>query len=177
MKRTPLNRHTPLRVGKALTRSAPICTQRTSAGLPRSKPLSTSTGLKRGAGLRTKRKPGMTEEESARCVQMKAIGCIACIKNRDLGWRVAPVNKGNPLEIHHLLSGGRRRGHADTVCLCRFHHQGDWLPLLEGGYKAQSEMFGPSFGNEPRRFRTCYGVEDALLEFQRQLLAQRGHAS
>lgn len=175
MKRTPLSRRTPLRTGARLARSAPVGNQRSSAPLQRTSPMSPLSGLKRTKGLRTNRKPPMTEAESRRCDQMKAIGCTACLQNSRMGWRRAPVHLGNPLEIHHLLSGGRRRGHADTVCLCRYHHQGDWLPLREGGYKVQSEQFGPSFGRQPGSFRTCYGAEDALLALQDQLLIAHGH--
>jgi hypothetical protein len=43
------------------------------------------------------------------------IGCIVCLFARA---------QARPSEPHHLLSGGRRRGHLDTICLCDpGHHQ------------------------------------------------------
>lgn len=42
------------------------------------------------------------------------IGCIVCIL---LGWGATPG------EVHHMLSGGRKMGHAWTLCLCPSHHR------------------------------------------------------
>lgn len=92
--------------------------------------------------------------------------------NVALGFRQAPTDAlNNPLEIHHLLSGGRRRGHSETVCLCRWHHQGDKTLGDNVSLARQALIFGPSLAKEPRRFRELYGQDDELLTRQNQLVA------
>lgn len=152
MKQTPLKRHTPLRTYSKLKAK--------------------KQGLRRVAHST---KPP-TEEESARFAAMRAIGCLACRFNGMhglfvLGRRHTPF--AGKLEIHHILSGGRRIGHEATICLCQYHHQGKWLPSIEVGYTVQSRTFGPSLEREPNRFREVYGAELALLKLQNELLAVR----
>lgn len=140
----------------------------------------TWTGLKRYTAIRTK-KPGLrrvahstqppTPAEEARFAAMRVIGCLACRMNRQRGIATASF-KLRELEIHHLLSGGRRIGHHATICLCHYHHQGKRLPFLDTGYKAQAQVFGPSMEREPARFRAMYGSQDQLLEQQNALLAR-----
>ena len=96
---------------------------------------------------------------------MRAIGCIACIKNQTPMWRV-PME----IEIHHLLSGGRRLGHDFTVALCHWHHQAKRFPSTTSGYAAQAIHYGPSLEREPRRFHEMYGTDDELLARQNKLL-------
>lgn len=137
-----------------------------------------AAGLKRYTAIRTK-KPGLrrrahsteppTQLHLARFAAMRAIGCLACRMNALRGLATASF-RPKDLEIHHLLSGGRRIGHHATICLCHFHHQGKRLPFLEYGYKAQAEVYGPSLEREPARFRAMYGSQDDLLQQQNQLL-------
>ena len=104
------------------------------------------TPLKRKTRLLA-RKPGLrrtahstkppTKAEQERFQAMRRIGCIACFIGRQIGIASAQLAHRN-LEIHHLLSGGRRIGHEATVCLCHYHHQGKRLPFVEYGYMAQS---------------------------------------
>ena len=127
------------------------------------------------------RKPGMRRaahstrppraEDVARFMAMKSIGCVACWLNRLQGRASASPGHHN-LEIHHLLSGGRRIGHHATVCLCHFHHQGKRLPFVQYGYRAQAEIYGPSLEREPRRFREVYGSDEVLLAFQNKLIEE-----
>lgn len=138
------------------------------------------TGMKRFTALRAK-KPGLkrvahstqppTPEETMRFETMRIIGCLACRMNRQRGIATASFRL-RELEIHHLLSGGRRIGHHATICLCHYHHQGKRLPFIDHGYKAQAELFGPSLEREPARFRAMYGSEPQLLEQQNALLAR-----
>ena len=139
----------------------------------RVKPLrTTKNGLRRSAHST---KPP-TAAEKARFIAMRALGCIACRINRESGRASAALTRRN-LEIHHLLSGGRRIGHEATVCLCHFHHQGKRLPYVQYGYSAQAEVFGPSLAREPRRFHEMYGTDAELLDRQNRLLAARARNS
>jgi hypothetical protein len=82
-----------------------------------------------------------------------------------------PVPYRGACEAHHLLSGGRRRGHLFTVGLCRWHHQA--VPPREGMSEASAmAMYGPSVATGSKPFHLMYGSDDKLLEFQNALLAQ-----
>lgn len=90
-------------------------------------------------------------------------GCVCCRK-RGLGY-VQP-------EIHHLLSGGKRRGHDDSIGLCQWHHRG----VTPQGM-ARMDMhahYGPSlyYGSKP--FHAEFGSDDELLTYQNALLHQHG---
>jgi hypothetical protein len=111
-----------------------------------------------------------TVAELARFAAMRQIGCLACLKNREIG-RASATLVQRRLEIHHLLSGGRRIGHEATICLCHFHHQGKFLPYVDYSYTAQAAAFGPSLEREPRHFHELYGTDDELLARQNALLA------
>jgi len=146
--------------------------KRSAALAPAAYPFrSNAPGLKATKPLRSKPQPKANEDQLARWERMRAIGCIACLQNVRFGLAPAPLNFDNRLEIQHHLSGRRRRGHDDTVCLCTLHHQGNRLPDPSMGYKAHARLYGPSFGKEPSRFREMYGNEDAQLAYQERLLA------
>jgi len=86
----------------------------------------------------------MTKAERRRFEILKTqIGCIAC---------------GNPVicNAHHLLSGGRRRGHMETIPLCQPCHVGDEL----------------SIHRTKRKFCEIYGTDDELLERTNALIGQ-----
>ena len=108
--------------------------------------------------------------DELRFARMRKIGCLACRMNRLRGIATATFRKSD-IEIHHILSGGRRIGHESTICLCHYHHQGKRLPFRNEGYKAQAQIFGPSLERDPRWFRAMYGNELDLLEQQNALLA------
>ncbi|MGC1550820.1 MAG: Ref family recombination enhancement nuclease [Rhodanobacter sp.] len=92
---------------------------------------------------------------------------MACKLNQSPMWRC----KMN-IEIHHLLSGGRRIGHDASIALCHWHHQAKRFPSTTSGYTDQAKHYGPSLEREPRRFHEVYGTDDELLDFQEALLAQ-----
>jgi len=183
MQRTPLQRRTPLAAGtsqlrsnKGLVTRAPLkatsTLKRTSSlkqGASFAKP---NDGLDRGVGLaRTGRlvakpRPKANAAQVTRWDRMREIGCIACRMNARYGFTTTPLNLNNKLEMQHLLSGGRRRGHDYTVCLCEFHHQGKRLPHPEMGYRQHAVLYGPSFGRELTRFRQLYGREDEQLVYR-----------
>jgi len=84
-------------------------------------------------------------------------GCVACLL------RGHPRQPG---EIHHLLSGGRRRGHEFSVCLCPGHHRA----VCDLPYKEWKEIHGPSLAKEPRKFKEEFGDDEFLLEIQENIV-------
>lgn len=102
-----------------------------------------------------------TKAESAWIVAVKEGPCLAC-------YTLAKVCPGS--DAHHLLSGGRRRGHMATIGLCAWHHRGvpDW------GCTASEmrESYGPSLMDGSKLFRDAYGTDDELLALQKRLLGE-----
>lgn len=91
---------------------------------------------------------------------MIELGCIACqIRGIEPLW--AP-------EIHHLIDGGKRRGHSESIVLCSYHHRG----VLPTGIspKDSNQMFGPSLSENGKLFHKIFGDDDAMLLFQNKLL-------
>ena len=153
-----MKRSGPLKRGKLMLRIIPLH--------------KTKNGLRRVAHST---KPP-TAGDQLRFEAMRKIGCIACLKNQEVG-RASATLVLRRLEIHHLLSGGRRIGHEATICLCHFHHQAKFLPYVEYGYRAQAQAFGPSLEREPRRFHEVYGADQELLALQNQLLAAQARCA
>jgi hypothetical protein len=101
----------------------------------------------------------MTAFEARRVEHMKAFGCMAC--------RVLNVRNCEYLELHHLLSGGKRMGHRFSLFLCVGHHQGQWsarqLELLD-----KSQLVSIASGR--KAFAHVYGTEWELWQrIQQQL--------
>jgi hypothetical protein len=98
-----------------------------------------------------KTKPA-TKAEKARMDRISQMRCVAC-------WMTGLCC--GKTEVHHLTSGGRRRGHMDSVPLGQWHHRG--IPL-EGYTSNQMRLhFGPSLRLESKAFRATYGTDDELL--------------
>lgn len=161
MKRTPLLRKTPLVARKGFATMSVI---REAAKAAKA----TKATVIRPALRRGKATPP-TAAERRRWAEARARGCVACHVNEAEQGRVR-ASYALDLEIHHLLSGGRRRGHSATVCLCHFHHQGKRLVYTDVGYRDHATIYGPSFGHEPRRFREVYGTDDQLLDRQNAMI-------
>jgi hypothetical protein len=137
------------------------------------KPWGRATTLKASSKRlkQTRSTPKPTAAQVERWDRMRTIGCIACLLNEidhDLARvpRSAMVPNAGNQEIHHLTSGGRRLGHDHTICLCRYHHEGDHLPQYNVGYKATVPVFGPSFGHGRKPFAALYGTDVQLLDYQ-----------
>lgn len=78
-------------------------------------------------------------------------GCIVC-RNQGRGYV--------PCAVHHILSGGRRKGHMHTIGLCDpGHHQ--------GAPKGSGEL---SRHPDKARFEAAYGTEEELLDQTRKIL-------
>lgn len=100
-----------------------------------------------------------TRAESARMSAIKDGPCVCC---EQIGMpSYCP-------EIHHLLSGNKRRGHRFTVGLCAWHHRS----VLADGYTKSSmtAIYGPSLADGSKPFREKFGSDDELLAIQDQLL-------
>lgn len=104
--------------------------------------------------------PTKAQERRFQLIKLES-GCICC-RLRGLGY--------TPPEIHHLIDGGRRRGHDETIGLCQWHHQGyapdGWTP------RTYRELAGPSLKDGTCTFREAYGTDDELLAAQNRLLQQ-----
>lgn len=91
-----------------------------------------------------------TAEESRWMDAVARLGCIACRLDG---------RRGVPCAIHHLLSGGQRRGHLFTIGLC------------DPGHHQNGAQFGVVSRHPWRvRFEKAYGSEDELLQLTREIL-------
>lgn len=109
-----------------------------------------------------------TKAQKLRFQSIHLVGCIACLQQKPK----VPDRFMLETEVHHLTVGGlhgqKRRGHDETIGLCRWHHRGE-----NGHWITQPEsMYGPSYARTPRRFRDTYGRDDVLLAYQNQLIQQ-----
>jgi len=92
-----------------------------------------------------------TKADLARFDALQKLGCIAC-RQRGVYSQV---------HVHHMLSGGRRRGHQATVGLCPWHHEGyppDGITNAEA-----NRYYGPSLARAPKSFRAEFGDDETLL--------------
>ena len=66
-------------------------------------------------------------------------------------------------EVHHIVDGGRRKGHDFTYGVSPWFHRG------HGEGKSNASMTnqcGPSMAVNPREYRLAFGSEDILLATQ-----------
>jgi Recombination enhancement, RecA-dependent nuclease len=98
-----------------------------------------------------------TASEVERFEKLQILGCICC--------RQLKVN-GRSGEVHHLLSGNKRRGHEYTILLCAYHHRSvTSLP------KAKAiEEYGPSLADGSKPFHARFGDDQFLLDKTNELL-------
>ncbi len=100
-----------------------------------------------------------TAADLARVVDVKEGRCVAC-------WKDGRVTLG--CDAHHLLRGGMRIGHADTVALCAWHHRS--IPFDGYSQRDMAAMYGPSLAHGAKPFRERYGTDDELLALQERML-------
>lgn len=100
-----------------------------------------------------------TKAEKARFDKLSRILCVACW---DTGLCCGKT------ECHHLLSGGRRRGHLFTVPLGKWHHQG--IPLAGSDTTTMTKLYGPSLRLQSKAFHEAYGTDNELLAKVNDLL-------
>lgn len=101
-----------------------------------------------------------TKAERARFDRVVELGCLLCRRQ----------GRFRPAEIHHLLDGGVRRGHAYTIPLCEFHHRG--TPLPGENVAMTTLILGPSLALGSQIFRAFWGNDDALLAETDRLLLE-----
>lgn len=109
--------------------------------------------MKHSTGNRNKAEQARFDAMKDQCI------CMAC---RQRGLSTAYI------EIHHLLSGNKRRGHMFTISLCQWHHRG-----VTDGLDASSMeiLFGPSLAKGSKPFHFWFGTDEELLATQNRLLA------
>ena len=90
-------------------------------------------------------------------------GCVCC--------RLSNATYVQP-EIHHLLSGGRRRGHDLTIGLCGWHHRGVASQDTTSAWLRQ--YAGPSLAHGSKPFHAHFGSDEVLLAEQERLLCRVG---
>lgn len=133
-------------------------------------PLARKTPLKPGTKrMRSGRSTGTpTKAQSTRFDRLKRSGCMACLINDR---RLQPRCDGEGSDAHHLLSGGRRRGHDATIALCPYHHRNVRPDDCPNDAHAL-HRYGPSYETDRRLFRETYGTDDELLAMQNELLGE-----
>ena len=94
----------------------------------------------------------MTKAEAKFQQDLRTMGCIVC--RLFLGVR-------SPANIHHILSGSRRKGEMFALPLCRYHHQ--------GGCNNPTYVSRHPF---KKAFEARYGSELVLLEKCKELIAK-----
>ena len=121
--------------------------------------------MKRG---RSTGKP--TREEEARIVAVKEGPCVACLiwqKHPDCPAGFTPWIG---VDYHHLLSGGRRRGHMFGVGLCPYHHRN--VPDFGCTHEEMRKHYGPSLAEGSKPFHATFGSDADLLAKQSELLGE-----
>ena len=107
-----------------------------------------------------------TKAEAARMDAIKDGPCVCCYQLKLASY--CP-------EVHHLLSGNKRRGHLFTVGLCAWHHRGITVDGHTRG--TMTALYGPSLALGSKPFHAHFGSDDELLEYQNYLLAERRKAA
>jgi hypothetical protein len=94
-----------------------------------------------------------TKTEQERWILFREIGCIVCRRYYHIV---------EPADVHHLLSGGKRRGHHATIPLCPYHHRG--IPIDGMSNDRMRARLGPSLALQSKAFHAKFGSDDYLLE-------------
>lgn len=106
-----------------------------------------------------------TRAESERMERLKELPCVACA-----GTAFGRLLPCGPTEVHHLISGNKRRGHQFTIPLGSWHHRGSAQRDRLG-----AEMtYGPSLALSSKRFHAVFGSDDELLAATNKMLEGRG---
>lgn len=136
--------------------------------MKRSAPPQRKTPLRPGGKrLRQGRSTGSpTKAQRKRLQDVTHRECLACTLNR--GWSLETAYREG-CDAHHLLSGGRRRGHSETVGLCPWHHRGVRPSECPSDAVAR-DLYGPSMALESKTFHATYGSDDDLLAMQNRML-------
>lgn len=127
--------------------------------------------MKRGPSTTTP-----TKAEAAYIEAVKSGPCVCCVlwAMKKNGWplelAVDCANVG--VDFHHLLAGGRRRGHEHGVGLCEWHHRGVSVELI--ALAIMRKLHGPALSEGSRPFHLAFGSDDDLVAVQKQILDLNG---
>ena len=106
----------------------------------------------------------MTKADKRRFLAISEIGCLACRyqfadRNADFSYTT---------DVHHILNGGKRQSHQETIGLCPWHHRG----IIEGDFpeQAMTDTLGPSLAHGRKAFEDHFGTQDELLTRQNELI-------
>ena len=111
----------------------------------------------------------MKKADRERIERIKNGPCMACLTWARNG-QMPGILVQHGCDAHHLLSGGRRRGHDATIALCPWHHRAvatehQPAPMLRG-------ILGPSLMDGSKVFREAYGTDEELLRLQSEWIAE-----
>jgi hypothetical protein len=90
--------------------------------------------------------------------------CVACLQL----WAGCEWGGCGPIEVHHLISGNKRRGHLFTIPLGAYHHRG--VRPMNFTQAGTVLTFGPSLALNSKIFRERFGSDDELLARTNKLL-------
>lgn len=102
-----------------------------------------------------------TKAEQDRIDKFRWIGCV--VSHVFLGIRDVPY------DVHHLVEGGKRMGHAFTIPLHPWFHRGvppEGMDVIE-----TTAFYGPSLALNPKQFRERFGTDRELLDVTNALIA------
>lgn len=101
-----------------------------------------------------------TKAEQERIDKFRWIGCVVSHVFLNL--------KEVPYDVHHLVEGGKRLGHAFSIPLSPWFHRGippDGMNVIEA-----TARYGPSLALNPKRFKEHFGTDRELLEATNRLI-------
>lgn len=104
-----------------------------------------------------------TKAEQARFDAIRSGHCVCCIQ------RGIDVRGQGLVEVHHLLSGGRRIGHLATVGACQWHHRA--VPWWGHSHAEMRDHYGPSLAEGSKPFHAEFGADTQMLAMQNEYLA------
>jgi len=100
----------------------------------------------------------ITKEYRRRFEHLREIGCICCLSYG---------LKNTWIQVHYIVEGNKRLGHAYTLPLCYWHHEG--VPPEGLTRDAAESMVGPSLKSK-KRFNEVFGGERELLEWVNKMI-------
>lgn len=101
-----------------------------------------------------------TKAEKERLQKLHELPCVCC--------HMRGIGQPFPTEAHHLINGGRRRGHMESIPACRWHHRSWCLPNTD--IAEMTEKYGPSLALGSTSFHAVFGSDNELLERTNEML-------
>jgi hypothetical protein len=119
-----------------------------------------------------------TKAEQVRLDALHCLPCLACAFEIEEAKREGKPHPGQPLqtEADHLVDKGTRKlsgGHAATIPLCGWHHQGTCYGVFTQTQMAR--IYGPSKKLSKKAFERRYGGPRIMLVETDALIASNRH--